>query len=301
MQHLEESSSQRQKVSGWLPGTGGMGVGRRPSWFLSPLAAIISEGPRATYTTHSGGWTVRTSPGQVWGHCPVSGCPLLWLTLTGLTLSPSASLRWRHSTCEVCSSYQHLGKSLSPAPSLRLHTQGPLGRQGPSLGHSTSPHSTAPWAPSSNANVPKRPGALGPLDFTVATHLDLLTPSRLPASLPALLPASPLPTQTSWPHLNLWPPWPSDRPHTQSWCRLTLLTCSCQGKAPNCACHLQSNLGLTVCSVIQGLGHLVPVHTAKLAFYCFPSEVLHTGQMVSSWTYAHVPFLFKTCGKLHIT
>lgn len=28
MQHLEGSSSQRQKVSGWLPGTGGMGVGR---------------------------------------------------------------------------------------------------------------------------------------------------------------------------------------------------------------------------------------------------------------------------------
>lgn len=71
------------------------------------------------------------------------------------------------------------------------------------------------------ANVPRKPGALGPLDLPVATHVDLFHSWEPP------------------------PPCPDHRAHTSVASPCVLWICSCQ-RSHVMMCHLQNNLGLPI-------------------------------------------------------
>lgn len=177
---------------------------------------------------------------------------------------------------------------------------GSSGEARASSGRCQRSDSTAPWASSSNANVPRRPRALGPRPSRCHSRGSHPLGASQPLCLrPAQL--HPFPPRPQGQHVNPWPPGLrthlTHHPGAGSRTLCPLFTGSCQGKAPPCACHL----GLPGCSVARGRAHLLPAHTAGLALYCFPGEVLHTRPNGLFLDLCTCPIIFlKKCGKILI-
>lgn len=132
----------------------------------------------------------------------------------------------------------------------------------------------------------------------------LRSPHPLGASQPLCLRPSqlhPFPPRPQGQHVNPWPHWPSDTPHTPSWGWFTHPVSSLHGLLPGKSASLCLSPGTAGLFCRRGRAHLLPAHTAKLALYCFPSEVLHTRPNGLFLDLCTCPILFfKNCGKILI-